>query len=100
LPKQSQQEKQEKKLQATVEGRIKKQQYGLQSTQSLQRKFPVSPLSFAGNPETPGVHPSGMDFTVTVSTFYMTGMDELKSGLPWTEYPKPAGKKNPLYTGP
>jgi type IV pilus assembly protein PilO len=72
----------------------------LKQLEGLQRISSIDSLSFTGNPETPGVHPSAMDYTVTVSTFYMTGMDELKSGLPWTEYPKPAGKKNPLFTGP
>jgi type IV pilus assembly protein PilO len=72
----------------------------LKRLEGLERISSIDSLSFAGIPEAPGVSPSGMDFTVAVSTFYMTGMDELKSGLPWTEYPKPAGKKNPLYTGP
>ncbi|AZN43336.1 hypothetical protein [Paenibacillus albus] len=42
---------------------------------------------------------TGLNFTVSVSTFYESGMNGLDNELPWVEYPKPAGKKTPLEVG-
>ncbi|RAP74743.1 hypothetical protein [Paenibacillus montanisoli] len=66
--------------------------------EELQRVSKIDSFSFTGGQESAGAVPggSGMKFTVTVSTFYVSQMDELKNGLPWVEYPKPANKSNPL----
>jgi type IV pilus assembly protein PilO len=80
--------------------------------EKLERISHIDSISFSGKAETtgvdfanaavdPSVEPSSneMNFAVTVSTFYLSGIDELQDDLPWVEYPQPAGKNNPLYDG-
>ncbi|WP_308637376.1 hypothetical protein [Paenibacillus silvisoli] len=70
----------------------------LKRLEELQRISKIDSFAFTGGLATAEAASGGggMNFTVAVSTFYLTQMDELKNGLPWVEYPEPANKTNPL----
>lgn len=68
--------------------------------EKLKRISRVDSLTFSGGKsESEGsasTAGNSMKFEVSVSTFFLDGMEGLDGELPWQEYPKPAGKRNPL----
>lgn len=70
--------------------------------ENMDRISTIDSLSFTGNDEGKA-EPTSVDdkdqlnFTLTVSTFYLFGLEALHGDVPWTEYPSPSNKQNPLF---
>jgi type IV pilus assembly protein PilO len=70
----------------------------IQTLESLQRIVVVESISYSGGAEVTSLteETKPLDFSITVSTFYMPTLTDLASQLPKIDVPAPAGKTNPL----
>jgi len=71
----------------------------IETIESLQRIVSVEAINYTGGQEVTTLTTTEtpkFTYTLTVSTFYMPSLTDLKSDLPKMDAPAPAGKDNPL----
>lgn len=68
--------------------------------ESLQRIVVVENISYSGGQEVTSISQAvkPLAYSLTISTFYMSGLTDLQPGLPKMDAPAPADKQNPLST--
>jgi type IV pilus assembly protein PilO len=75
----------------------------LSQIETLDRISKIDQISFSKNQESAdsenNTNPNELDVNITLSTFYVEGLDGLIEDLPKINYPPPSNKKNPLNVG-
>jgi type IV pilus assembly protein PilO len=71
----------------------------LERIEQFERTTKIDQLSFTGRPEVTMVEQTADDinFSITISTFYLSGLAELKQYAPKIDYPEQGWRYNPLY---
>ncbi|MEI2355601.1 hypothetical protein [Mesobacillus zeae] len=72
----------------------------IETLEGLQRIITVDSIDFNGPEEITSWNQDAgnINFTLTLSVFFMSSLNDLKEGLPSLEIPEPSNKKNPFYT--
>ncbi|TLS39238.1 GspMb/PilO family protein [Pseudalkalibacillus caeni] len=72
----------------------------ISTLENNERILKVDNISFSGKHELDEMSEDDKKellFTIQISAFYVTGLDELKDELPYVQYPEGADKENPFY---
>jgi type IV pilus assembly protein PilO len=70
----------------------------IQTLESLQRIVVVESITYSGGQEITSLAQNSqpLDYSLTISAFYMPNLADLQAQLPKIDAPAPAGKENPL----
>ena len=87
----------------TVQLSIQSQKYVdlekfINTLESLKRITVVEAINYTGNKEITSLNQDNkpLDYTLTISAYYLPGLTDLDKQLPKVDFPAPANKENPL----